>query len=355
MSDKAPVKMIVIACNTATAYGKSDIERFLHCAGLDIKVIGVIDAGVKAALDEFEKDENGTIAVMATAGTVSSNGYVNAIKSQMSLNSYKGDIAIVQQAGIGLAGAIDGSHEYIAPAARKPRTDYQGPGRDATNAIIDASILNRYGFGWDNNHMLFDGGIENPRNIQINSVDNYISYHLVSLMEQIRNSGSENPLKAIILGCTHYPFFEKVFKQKLQRLYNYKEDGQYVYRMVMAPHIKLIDPARNTAKETYEYLKHLELFNSSDLSKSEFYISIPNRTNPSVQLDSSGNFTYEYKYGRDVGIIQEYVIRVPFSRRNILSETATRLESGVPVTSGLIRTFNRTSSKLGTFEAHDKF
>ena len=35
---KAPVKAIVIACNTATAYGQLDIEQVIESAGLDIKV-----------------------------------------------------------------------------------------------------------------------------------------------------------------------------------------------------------------------------------------------------------------------------------------------------------------------------
>jgi glutamate racemase len=36
-TDKLPVKVIVIACNTATAYGMEDIEKFLLKAKLDIK------------------------------------------------------------------------------------------------------------------------------------------------------------------------------------------------------------------------------------------------------------------------------------------------------------------------------
>ena len=71
---KQPVKLIVIACNTATAYGKTDIENMLATAGSGIKVIGVIDAGVRGALATFGINESGTIAVMATAGTVLSDG-----------------------------------------------------------------------------------------------------------------------------------------------------------------------------------------------------------------------------------------------------------------------------------------
>ncbi len=353
--DKQPVKVIVIACNTATAYGKSDIERFLQRADLNIKVIGVIDAGVKAALDFFSKTENGSIAVMATAGTVSSMGYVNAINSHKRERDFSGDISVFQQAGIGLAGAIDGLIEHISFDATKPRKEYKGPGLAHPDASIDTSILSRYGFDWENNRMLFDGNKENPQNIQINSINNYISYHLVSLLEKISKHDQAQPLKAIILGCTHYPFFKEIFIKKLQQLYNYTENGQFVYRKIMTPNIKLIDPAQNTAKELYEYLKSLGLYNSSDLSKSEFYISVPNKLNENVQLDSLGNFTYDYKYGRDEGFIQEYVKRVPFSKSTISSETASRLETGVPVTFGLIKSFNESSLKMKEVQEIFKF
>ncbi|NOY61182.1 MAG: Asp/Glu/hydantoin racemase, partial [Calditrichaeota bacterium] len=96
-TDKEPVKAIVIACNTATAYGKKDIEDFIEKAGLEIKVIGVIDAAARGAVRLFEDDQSGTVAVMATAGTVASGGYVSALKSQMQ-TKFSGEIAICQQA-----------------------------------------------------------------------------------------------------------------------------------------------------------------------------------------------------------------------------------------------------------------
>ena len=101
--DKTPVKAIVIACNTATAYGMDDIETFLKKAKLDIKVIGVINAGVKGAFENIAKDENCSIGVMATEGTVLSEGYVNTINKYHSDLNYKEEIQTFQQAGIGLA------------------------------------------------------------------------------------------------------------------------------------------------------------------------------------------------------------------------------------------------------------
>ncbi|MFH1851226.1 MAG: Asp/Glu/hydantoin racemase [Candidatus Neomarinimicrobiota bacterium] len=345
-TDKEPVKAIVIACNTATAYGKDVIEDFIARAGLELKIIGVIDAGVRAALDGFDQQNGGAVAVMATAGTVSSQGYVKALQQQWQAQGFAGEPIVFQQAGIGLAGAIDGSPEFIDPTADSPRTEYKGPAFDHPDAFLDPTILPRYGFDWSGGALLFEGTIDNPTRIQINSVPNYIAYHLVTLLEQVRRNGQSEPLKSIILGCTHYPFYTDLIRQNLARLYEYRENGEHVYRPFMAAEIDLIDPARNTAAELYAYLDEQQLFNQSSISHSEFYISVPNTANPKILVDQSGNFTYDYKYGRLAGQIQQYVLRVPFSRQTIPADVAQRLKTGIPGTWELIEGFNRGNPKL---------
>ena len=54
---KPRVKIIVIACNTATAYGLKDITSLLEQSNTGVKVIGVINAGVKATLDQLNISE----------------------------------------------------------------------------------------------------------------------------------------------------------------------------------------------------------------------------------------------------------------------------------------------------------
>jgi len=353
-TDKSPVKAIVIACNTATAYGKEDIENIIERAGLEIKVIGVIGAGVRGALNIFQQDENGSIAIMATAGTVASNGYVKTLNSQRTELNYTGDIFVFQQAGIGLAGAIDGSPEYISLSATAPREKYKGPSENNDDAKIDLSILKRYGFQWNKSDMLFEGDLENPNNLQINSVENYINFHLVSLLEKIRKSPDPNQLKVIILGCTHYPFYTEIFQQKLAKLYDYQENGKYIYRPFMAEHIELVDPAINTANELYQYLSETKLFNESDLYQSEFYISVPNISNSNTQLDSQENFTYDYKYGRNAGEIQQYVKRVPSSRENIPAAVIDRFSEKVPLIYEMMKRFNQEKSKTEFLKEQEK-
>ena len=64
------VKMIVIACNTASAFALRELQE-----ELSIPVIGVIDAGAKMAVSISDN-----IGVIGTKGTVSSKAYYNAIK-----------------------------------------------------------------------------------------------------------------------------------------------------------------------------------------------------------------------------------------------------------------------------------
>lgn len=67
------VKMIVIACNTASAAALSILKK-----ENDIPIIGVIDAGARAACG---KASGNKIGVIATRATVASESYINAIKA----------------------------------------------------------------------------------------------------------------------------------------------------------------------------------------------------------------------------------------------------------------------------------
>ena len=355
-TDKQSIKVIIVACNTATAYGKEPLEDFVRKSGLDLKIIGVIDAGAKGALEIFNKNESGSIGVLATAGTIASQGYERAIKKLISELRYTGDIMIFNQGGHGLAEALDGETEFIKYDAKTPRDNYKGPSLDHADYRIEKALWDIYHFNFDKNKILCNATqAEDCSVLQLNDPENYVRFHLVSLLEQLRKTPGALPLKALLLGCTHYPYLSNTILQVLNELYNYKRDGNYVYRSVMAEEIKLIDPAVNVAKELYEFMKQQNLFNSqSTMDSSEFYITVPNLSNQDIKLDSLGRFTYEYKYGRNAGQIQEYVKVVPFSRKNIPQETLIRLKKAVPGTYELIKKFNGVNSKASFLLTPDK-
>jgi hypothetical protein len=120
----------------------------------------------------------------------------------------------------------------------------------------------------------------------------------------------------------------------------------------MAAEVILVDPSVNLAKELYQALTSASLLNSqpADSVAHEFYISVPNLHNPAVKTDESRRFTYEYKYGRNAGDVQEYVKDVPFSRRNISDETLSRLSEWTPASFEAITEFSNLSSKTSQTE-----
>lgn len=341
-TDKSKIKALVIACNTATAYAIDAIRSFLKAAQLDIPVFGVIDAGAKGVLSTFKKNESGTIGVFATVGTIASKGYERTIMQMKADLGYTGEIQLINQGGYGIAEAVDEENDYYNRAAKAPRENYRGPSLDHPDFKIDKSLFDVYNFDFDQNKMLCDSPDRDDCQImQINSPENYVRYHLVSMLEKLRNTPNAQPLKAIILGCTHYPFLKKEIELVLNELYNYQSAGQYTYRQYMAEKIELVDPSENVAQELYSYLQGQNLDNKrGSLKNSQFFISVPNTINPNVQLDDNGRFTYDYKYGRNAGEIQEYVRVVPFSKDNIPAETADRLKTLIPSTFELISVLN---------------
>jgi len=355
-TNKQAVKVIVVACNTATAYGKEYIEDYLQKAGSNIKVIGVIDAGVRGALNGIAVDEDAIIGVLATAGTVASKGYSNTINTLKKQRSYTGNIEVYSQGGIGIAEAVDEDPDYYDKNIAKPRDGYKGPGLDG-EVKIDKSLFDVYNFNFADNRMLCDTEDKTSCSLmQINDAENYVRYHLVSLMENIRLSKTTNQLKSIILGCTHYPYLTNELNQVLEELYNYKtKDGEYVYKDLMAEKITLIDPAVNTAQELFVHLNNESLFNANgDINNSEFYISVVNDKNSNNIIDKNGRFPYDYKYGRIEGQIQEYVKVVPFSRKNISADILNRFEQQIPFVYDLMKNYNRNNEKTQNLKEKEK-
>ncbi len=357
ITGKDPVKAIVIACNTATAYGQEEIEEFLEKAGMDDMIVkGVIDAATTGAINEFSDHEDGTVAVMATDGTVRSGAYVTSLEEKKDELGREGDIGIFQQAAIGIAEAVDENSDFIDRSATEPREGYMGPSEEGDPPLfINLDILDRYHFDMEDNAMLFDGTPENPENIQINSVENYVAFHLVSLMEKIKNSEDPQPLKSIILGCTHYPYVEDVFVEVLDKLRNYIEEGQYVYRPYMEDEITLVNPAVKIADQLHKRLEERELLtDENNYMDSEFFIAVPNILNENLELREDGSFTYEYKYGRTAGEIQEYVKRVPFSRRAIPDDILERLAEQISSTYEIMVRFNEENPKTEHLTEEEK-
>lgn len=134
------VKMLVIACNTATAAGLTHAQRTFS-----IPVIGAVEPGARAAA---RVTKNRRVGVIATKGTVESNCYPNAIRhidagiTVFSTATPK-FVDIVEQ-GIRMSkGPIEdltssASKVYIRPAFQEIAQDYLEPLR---RCDIDTLVL----------------------------------------------------------------------------------------------------------------------------------------------------------------------------------------------------------------------
>ncbi len=348
--DKTPVKAIAIACNTATAHGKPTIERLLNLAEIDVRLADVISAGAEGAVEALASSR-GTIGVVATQGTVDSAAYPAALQAVAQRRGLP-PLRVVQQGSLGLAGAIDGLSDYLLPDATsaRPRREYRGPELNHPGAPIDSRILPRYGFDFSACRMLREGDPTRPTALEINSLENYVAYEVTSLLEKLRVQSDAPPLAAVVLGCTHFPYCASSFRDQLRRLYDYQEDGQYVYRARMAPDVRLVDPAEYLARQLYVSLAadhKLRVRGDEGVSvpRAQFYITVPNPDHPAVRLDAQGAFTYEYKYSRSGPLPVDDFRTVPLVPSRLEPAVARRLERQLPRVWKLLRDYSESREK----------
>ena len=82
---KRPAKIVVIACNTATAYGLKAIESSFLNAGARIRVVGVVNAGCRSALDQLgagPDSEPFAVGILSTVGTCMSEAYPRTLREE---------------------------------------------------------------------------------------------------------------------------------------------------------------------------------------------------------------------------------------------------------------------------------
>ncbi|MHC1778909.1 MAG: glutamate racemase [Bacteroidales bacterium] len=337
-------KIVVIACNTATAYGFKDVEEMLLKSGKGVKVIGVINAGVDGALSTIPfsngvSEERFAIGVMATVGTIASGGYENTIQRLSKERGFKGELKVVNQGGLGFAEAIDSEIDYISKEATGTRENYRGP-RYGDSTGIDPLLMDLYNFDTSGNSLLVKRDNEGKiTDVQLNSTGNYARFHMVSLLEKHRRSNPGVKLKSIILGCTHYPYLIDTIIKVEKELKAKEINGEYPYKAAMDSVVKYIDPAVNTAKETFRLLLAMNLLKNGETeSKVSPFISVPAKNIEGKNLDKNGNFTFEFKYGRELGSGISTVDVVPFSKSNINQENIKRIGERLPLSYSLIKT-----------------
>ena len=250
---KPRAKIIVIACNTATAWGLDDLRKYLASIGDDTKVVGVIEAGVRATLDQVGAKTDSpsfAIGVMATPGTIASGAYERTIRAELKARGVKTDVRVIGQGCAGLADAI----ECGSPAA---------------DAIAKSN--------------------------------------LVALVERHRASAPSVPVKAVILGCTHFPFVQDTLNRTVAEL---RAKGA-----PLAADFRFVDPAFYTAAECHRLLRETgRLSTAAKPDVSLAFLSVADPSLPSECLTADGQLTRAFKYGRNTGSCAVTTKPVPFTR-----------------------------------------
>ena len=326
---KPRAKIVVIACNTATAYGLADVREML--AGSGIQVVGVVNAGARAALDAVEGAGDCTIGVLATHGTIASGAYERAIREEAAARGRKSGIVVVSQPGYGMSEAVDRVSDFIDDTLSAPRASYKGPAAGSGEGAIDLARLDRYAFDFGGNRMLVrrdDAG--RVAEVQINSVDNYVRYNFLSLVERLKASGAKAPLRVVVLGCTHYPYLLDSLSRFAAELRARPE-----YTGLVADDLTFIDPAVYTARECHRILREKGLLAGRGEMRVDAFVSVPDPSLSPDKIDRDGRLTYKFRYSRHPGDPRG-TKEVPLSSRNIDPKNAKRLRDSTPASYGRI-------------------
>lgn len=274
--DKPPVKALVIACNTATAYGIEDIRAALKAWNLPVFVVGVVEAGARGVRAVHRE---GAVGVLATVGTCASGAYPKVIHQTLGLAGRAVPV-VTQQGSTNLAGVIEGDPSFQETVAERCRLDVR------------------------------------------------------ALVEAHRKSGVTEPLSTLVLGCTHFPLVQPDIDAAFQAL-----RLESALADVIAPRMEYVNPAEWTARELFRELARAGLRGGAgNRMKDSFYLSIPNPLRRDLPLTPDGGLEKEFKYSRPPGGLgREDTVNMPMTLECIPASTRKLIESRLPQVWGRLK------------------
>ena len=262
-----PAKVIVIACNTATAYGLEAVRAMPRSRGE--KVIGVVNAGVEAALDAISSATGAcAVAVMATPATISSGVYERTLAETARVRALSFPVFVASRGGIGLAEAVENAE----------------PGR-----FLCART------------------------------------NVVALVTDYRAHGGKAPIRAFILGCTHYPFVLEAIRSALDSL---RENPEYA--SLLPRDIVFVDPAVYTAMACYKALREDGLLRTSGAERPR------PRVVAFVSIGRDGPLDDSVKYGRSVSDADYGTKIVPLACGSLTDATAESVAASFPLSAAAL-------------------
>jgi glutamate racemase len=209
---------------------------------------------------------------MATPGTIASGAYARTIRRELKARGVTVEVPIVNQGCAGLADAVEA-------------------GSPAADAIAASN--------------------------------------LVELVARHRATGSAIPIRAIILGCTHYPFVLEALNRTLAEL---RAKGAPI-----SADFRFVDPAFYTAAECWRLLRETGRLSTAQApAPSMAFLSVANPELPPDRLTPDGQLTRAFKYGRETGQSEITTKPVPFTRAGFGDATFRNIGRLLPRTARLL-------------------
>jgi len=327
---RAPVKAIVIACNTATAWGLEDIRKVVDAWQVPVFVVGVVEAGARGVTELIDSSgQQRTVAVLATVGTCSIQAYPKAIRRAAGIAGRRVP-NVLQQGSVSLAGAIEGDPAFVIPGSAVAGDDssYLGPAVQNKSAALDPAKMDLYGF----EEQGLIGDRTRPESLRLNSVVNYVRYDVTTLMKDYQASGGTAAIDTVVLGCTHFPLVQQEILEAFARVRALEVDGSKPFESLIAERIEIVDPAELTAKELFRELARSQKRNvrgkfqpEQDVAAVRFFMSVANPSCKEAKRAADGSLDRDYKYSRQPGRLEvEDTLCVPM-RVSLLPPTSVQL------------------------------
>ncbi len=331
MGIKPRVKTVVVAAPVADYKVMDDINNFIAATGTDVKALGVFSCGIESMVEDIAKKEEVCVSVLFPGGGLRARNYEEALKDAAAKKGFTGKMNVFSQETEGLTQAIKGNKDYVDSSATRLRLSYQGPQIGISYNNIDLALIERYNFNYENNGLLTKKRPDGTMDIHLNSIENYIRYYLVSVIERHRRSGSATPISKFYLADIQYHYVKDVINNVITELYNYRRDGMYLYRNSIAADFKIIDPMECTVQKCYDILRENDMLAVRG-AKSELYsfITMASTSLPEDYVTSEGDLVDSVKYAR---VPEGEVLttkQLPFDSRYLDGKEISRMADNTP-------------------------
>ncbi len=337
MGIKPRVKVIVVASPVADYKVIEDVNNFLSATGTGVRALGVMSCGVESMLADVSKQQEVCLSVLFPANGLRARNYEDALRSAAARRGYTGKLNIFSQDAEGLAEAIRGNRDYVDSSATRVRFNYAGPEIGISYNNIDLTLIERYNFSNEAHGLLTKKRPDGTMEIQLNSVENYIRYYMVSVIERHRRSGSTTPISKFYLADYQFHHIKGVIEEVIAELYNYRRDGMYLYRNSIASDFKVVDPVQCAAQQCYTMLRENDLLALRG-AKSELhsFITTPSTLISDEYINKDGGMVDSLKYCRKPEFDTVSTKQIPFDPRYLSNEEIGYIAEHSPYTFLLI-------------------